>query len=163
MTACILCGMDLWRDCRCLGWCCSRPSVQFSCQIHFEPVVFFWLPFLNGLSYRVLVALDCKIIQCRLRISHNKISFIEIMSSYGWICLATNRMEIWVPFFCQIHFEPVVFFWLPFLNCLSYRVLVALDCKIIRCRLKISHNKISFIEILSSYGWICLARYLFPR
>ena len=89
MTACILCGMDLWRDCSYLGWCCFWPYVQFSWQIHFEPVVFFWLPFLNGLSYRVLVALDCKIIRCRLRISHNKISFIDISSGNGWICLAT--------------------------------------------------------------------------
>ena len=70
-----------------LGWCCSSP-VQFSWQIHFEPVVFFWLPFLNGLSYRFPVALDPMIIRCRLRISHNKISFIEISSSYGWLCSA---------------------------------------------------------------------------
>ena len=55
----------------------------FFCQIHFGQVVFLWSPFLNGLSYKVAVALDCKIIQSRLRISRNLISFIEILSSYG--------------------------------------------------------------------------------
>ena len=76
-----------------LGWCCSRPFVQFFCQIHFEPVVFFWLPFLNGLSYRVPVALDRKIIWCRLRISCNKISFTEISSSYGPFSLLLHFLD----------------------------------------------------------------------
>ena len=58
-------------------------QVPFFCQIHFGQMVFLWSPFLNGLSYKVAIAIDRKIIQSRLRISHNLLNFIKNSSSYG--------------------------------------------------------------------------------
>ena len=64
-------------------------QVQFFCQIHFGQgqVVYLWSPFLNGLCYKVALELDRKIIRSRLRISHNLIRFIAILSCYGLFCL----------------------------------------------------------------------------
>ena len=58
-------------------------QMPFFCQIHLGQVVFLCLPFLNGLSYKVAVALDRKIIGSRLRIPHDLINFIEISSLYS--------------------------------------------------------------------------------
>ena len=78
--------------------------------------------------------------------------FFKILKTYCIFKIMLYLVEFQVAFFCQIHFGQVVFLRSPFLNGLSYKVAVALDCKIIQSRLRISHNLISFIEILSSYG-----------